>query len=184
MGDVRPRLRGEVAMEVAERSHGQWFAIATRSRHEKVVHQQLVQKNIESFLPTVARWSHWTDRRKEIEWPLFAGYCFARFVSDQTLAVLRCHGVVRIVSFAGQPAPIDDQEMTNLKVFVEQKLHGDISTLIPEGTMVQVVAGPLRGVVGRLIRINASRANLQLGVDLIGMGVRVDVATTDLVPLQ
>ena len=51
----------------------------TRSRHEQVVREQLEQKHIEAFLPTVTRWSRWKDRKKKIDWPLFPGYCFARF---------------------------------------------------------------------------------------------------------
>ena len=55
------------------------FAIWTKSRHEQIVRTQLEQKSIQAFLPTVARWSRWKDRKKKIDWPLFPGYCFARF---------------------------------------------------------------------------------------------------------
>ena len=51
-----------------------WYALWTRSRHEQVVREQLEQKHIESFLPTVTRWSRWKDRKKKIDWPLFPGY--------------------------------------------------------------------------------------------------------------
>jgi transcriptional antiterminator NusG len=51
----------------------EWYALWTRSRHEQVVRQQLEQKQIEAFLPTVAKWSRWKDRKKRIEWPLFPG---------------------------------------------------------------------------------------------------------------
>jgi len=33
----------------------QWFAVWTRSRHEQVVRDQLAQRQIEAFLPTVTR---------------------------------------------------------------------------------------------------------------------------------
>ena len=56
-----------------------WYAIWTRSRHEQVVREQLERKQVEAFLPTVTRWSRWKDRKKQIAWPLFPGYCFARF---------------------------------------------------------------------------------------------------------
>ena len=48
-----------------------WFALWTRSRHEQVVREQLDQKHIEAFLPTVTRWSRWKDRKKKIDWPPF-----------------------------------------------------------------------------------------------------------------
>ena len=56
-----------------------WFAVWTRSRHERAVFEQLTERGIEAFLPTTPRWSRWKDRKKKIEWPLFPGYCFARF---------------------------------------------------------------------------------------------------------
>jgi len=57
----------------------QWYAIWTRSRHEQVVRDQLERKHLEAFLPTITRWSRWKDRKKKVDWPLFPGYCFARF---------------------------------------------------------------------------------------------------------
>jgi hypothetical protein len=47
-----------------------WFAVWTRSRHEARVRDQLVEKGVDTFLPTVARWSRWKDRKKRIDWPL------------------------------------------------------------------------------------------------------------------
>ena len=68
-----------------------WFALWTRSRHEQVVREQLEQKHIEAFLPTVTRWSRWKDRKKKIDWPLFPGYCFARFNPRERLPILKVH---------------------------------------------------------------------------------------------
>ena len=82
-----------------------WFAVWTRSRHERAVFEQLTERGIEAFLPTTPRWSRWKDRKKKIEWPLFPGYCFARFDPAGRLPVLKCAGVVSIVSFNGELAP-------------------------------------------------------------------------------
>ncbi|MEK6603230.1 MAG: transcription termination/antitermination NusG family protein, partial [Nitrospirota bacterium] len=55
-----------------------WYAVRTRSRHEKLVRDRLAGLGVEHLLPTVMRLSQWKDRKKEIEAPLFSGYCFAR----------------------------------------------------------------------------------------------------------
>jgi transcriptional antiterminator NusG len=157
----------------------QWFAIWTRSRHEQVVRQQLEQKRIEAFLPTVTRWSRWKDRRKKVDWPLFPGYCFARFDPVDALAVLTCTGVVSIVSFEGKPAPIPAVEVDSIRVLVGSELQFDPCPLLHEGELVEVAHGPLKGVVGRLVRKDASRARLVLSVDLIGQAVSVDVDASD-----
>ena len=103
-----------------------WYAIWTRSRHEQVVREQLEQKQIEAFLPTVTRWSRWKDRKKKIDWPLFPGYCFARFNALDRLPILKCTGVVNIVAFeGGEPAPIPEHEILGIRLLVQSNLAYD-----------------------------------------------------------
>jgi transcription antitermination factor NusG len=54
--------------------------------------------------------------------------------------------------------------------------------MIHEGMMVDVVHGPLRGVVGRLLRKDTQKARLVLSVDLIGQAVSVEVDAADVKP--
>ena len=107
-----------------------WHAVWTRSRHEQAVCGQLQQKAIESFLPTISRWSRWKDRKKKIDWPLFPGYCFARFPGATRMDVLKCSGVVTIVSIDGTPAPIPDHEIDSIRQLVESDLAYDPCPLI------------------------------------------------------
>ena len=158
-----------------------WFAIWTRSRHEARVRDQLAEKQIDAFLPTVARWSRWKDRKKRIDWPLFPGYCFARFRPAESLPVLKCAGVVTLVSFEGRPAPIPDHEIAGVRTLLESELRFDPCPLIQEGQMVEVLWGPLRGVIGRLVR-KAPHARLVLSVGLIGQGVSIEVDAADVRP--
>ena len=157
----------------------QWFAVWTRSRHEQVVRDQLEQKKIIAFLPTITRWSRWKDRKKKIDWPLFPGYCFAQFDPENALPILKCTGVVNIVSVEGKPAAIPEYELDSIRLLVGSELQFDPCPLIHEGMMVEVIHGPLRGVVGRLLRKNAPKATLVLSVDLIGQAVSVEVDAAD-----
>jgi transcription termination/antitermination protein NusG len=158
-----------------------WYAVWTRSRHEQVVLDQLTRRQIEAFLPTIPRWSRWKDRRKKIDWPLFPGYCFARLDPDAALPVLKCSGVVGIVSFDGRPASIPEYEIDGIRRLVESELQFDPCPLIREGTMVEVVHGSLKGVIGRLVR-KGSHARLVLSVNLIGQAVSVEVDAADVRP--
>jgi transcriptional antiterminator NusG len=175
----KPDLSPESAL--TPDSDGNWFALWTRSRHEQVVREQLEQKRIEAFLPTVTRWSRWKDRKKKIDWPLFPGYCFARFDPRERLPVLKCTGVVSIISFEGEPAPIPEQEIDGIRRLVLSDLAYDPCPMIREGMMVEVSHGPLAGVVGRLVRKN-DKARLVLSVDLIGQAVSVEVDAADVRP--
>jgi transcription termination/antitermination protein NusG len=158
-----------------------WFAIWTRSRHEHVVREQIERKHFDAFLPTITKWSRWKDRKKKIDWPLFPGYCFARFDQEEALSILKCTGVVNIVSVEGKPAPIPDHEIEGIRLLLESHLQYDPCPLIREGMMVEVTHGALKGVVGRLVRKGA-HARLILSVDLIGQGVSVEVDAADVKP--
>jgi transcriptional antiterminator NusG len=155
-----------------------WYAIWTRSRHEHIVRGQIEQKGFDAFLPTITRWSRWKDRKKQIDWPLFPGYCFAKLGIDDRLAIMKCAGVVSIVSFNGEIASIPDHEIEGIRQLIETNLQFDPCPLIREGMLVEVVHGPLRGVVGRLVR-KGSHARLVLAVELIGQGVSVEVDAAD-----
>jgi transcription antitermination factor NusG len=159
-----------------------WYAIWTRSRNEHVVRERLKEEAIEAFLPTVTRWSHWKDRRKPIEWPLFPSYCFARFNESERLRVLKCRGVVGIVSVNGRPAPVPAFEIENIKLLVGRTLTFDPCPFVREGAMVTITGGPLRGVVGRLLQKDARRASVVLSVTSIGQAVRVEVNARDISP--
>jgi transcription antitermination factor NusG len=155
-----------------------WFAVWTRARHEARVLEQLQHKDVDAFLPRVGRWSRWKDRKKRVEWPLFPGYCFVHIDPSQTLPVLKCSGVVSLISMNGRPAPIPDREIESIRTLVESELSYDPCPLVKVGQLVQVVSGPLKGVVGRLER-KGSHARLVLSVDLIGQGVAVELDAAD-----
>lgn len=159
----------------------QWYALRTRSRHEKRVREQLEQRAVEAFLPTVSKWSRWKDRKKQVAWPLFPGYCFARFDVAARLQVLTCDGVVQIVGSAGVPSPIPAHEIDGIRQLVETELAYDPCPMIHEGEMVRLVSGPLKSVVGRLVR-KGTHARLVLSVDLIGQAVSVEVDAADVRP--
>ena len=89
---------------------------------------------------------------------------------------------MNIVSFEGKPAPIPDYELESVRLLVGSELQFDPCPMIHEGSMVAVVHGPLRGVVGRLLRKDAPKARLVLSVDLIGQAVSVEVDAADVKP--
>jgi len=174
---------GEAAIISPESSdESRWFAIQTLSRHEKVVRKQLDSRNVEHFLPTTRRMCQWTDRRKEVEIPLFAGYCFARFSLKERLPILQSQGVVRVVGTAGRPEPIPDEEIESLKLLVRNSSKYLCCPHLKEGMLVQVMTGPLEGVRGRLIR-EARQSRLVLNISLIQRAVAVEIDATDVAPV-
>jgi transcription antitermination factor NusG len=168
--------------ETAQTDMLHWYALRTRSRHEKMVRDQLAQQGIEPLLPTVKRLSQWKDRKKEIEVPLFSGYCFVRFASDQKLPILKTVGVVDIVG-GPRPEPIPDEEITAIQTLIRSVLPYDPHPYLQEGMKVEVIRGPLQGIHGILLR-KEKRHRLILGVHLIQQAAAVEIDTADVVPIS
>jgi len=167
--------------QIDQINHLRWYALRTRSRHEKIVRDQIANQGMEPLLPTVKRLSQWKDRKKEIEIPLFSGYCFVRFALEQKLPVLKTIGVVDIVGSGHRPEPIADDEIAAIKILMTSVLPYDPHPYLREGMQVEVVRGPLQGVRGILLR-KEKRHRLVLGVRLIQQAAAVEIDVNDVVP--
>jgi transcription termination/antitermination protein NusG len=175
-------LQGIDIPDLASSSY-RWFALQTRSRHEKVVQCQLERRNVEHFLPMMKRVSQWTDRKKEIKVPLFAGYCFARFALAERLPVLQSEGVVRVVGSADRPEPIPDEEIDALRRLIINSSNYVCHPYLKEGMLAEVINGPMQGLKGRLIR-GVKNARLVLSITLIQRSVSIEINADDVAPVR
>lgn len=160
-----------------------WYALRTRSRHEKRVREQLEARGIEPFLPLAERLRQWKDRRKRVAFPLFPGYCFARFPLSSRVDVLKTQGVVQILGNQDGPVPVPDAEIDAVRRLVESTLPYDPHPYLREGMPVEVIRGPLAGLRGLLLRKGA-RARLVIGVTLIHQGASVELDAFDVIPVS
>jgi transcriptional antiterminator NusG len=130
----------------------QWYAIRTRSRHEKMVADQLEKQGIESFLPLVKRKRRWSDRTKEVELPLFSGYSFVRLklCSPDRVRVLKTHGVTVFVGVRGIGIPIPETQIESLKTVLVKQIPFQEYPFLQVGQRVRVRGGALDGVEGIL----------------------------------
>ena len=159
-----------------------WYALRTRSRPKKLVRGWLTGVKIELRLPTVTRLSQWKDRKKEIEAPLFPGYCFARFSWQDRIPVLSVPGVVNIVGSGNRPEPISDGEIDALKTLMLSTLPYDAHPYLREGMAVEVTRGPLEGIRGILLR-KGKRHRLVISVHLIQQAAAVEIDADAVMPI-
>jgi transcription antitermination factor NusG len=137
---------------------------------------------MEPLLPTVKRLSQWKDRKKEVEVPLFSGYCFVRLNSDQKMPALKTVGVVDIVGGGQRPEPIPDEEITAIQTLMASVLPYDPHPYLQEGMKVEVIRGPLQGLQGILLRKD-KRHRLILGVRIIQQAAAVEIDVADVLPV-
>lgn len=161
-----------------------WFAVHTRSKCEKKVANQLGEKQISCFLPTIKEVRFWSDRRKMIDQPLFPGYLFVRMpAEDRTrVTVLRTSGVVGFVGVQGQGIPIPDAEIENIQVLLSSKVPFEPYPFLGVGQKVRIRGGYLDGIEGILVAKNSDRS-VVISVDLIQRSLAVRVSGFDLEPV-
>ncbi len=154
--------------------HDFWYALHTRHQHEKCVHQALAGKGLEAFLPLYTTAHQWKDRVKRVSLPLFPCYVFLRGPLDEWLPVLTTPGVHTVVRFGGQPAGIPNMEIEAIRTAVESPAKVEPHPYLRCGDRVRVIAGPLRGLEGLLLR-KKNWCKLLLSVEMLQRSVAVEV---------
>jgi transcription antitermination factor NusG len=151
-----------------------WYAIYTKPRHEKKVHAQLNEKEIQTFLPLITRKRQWKDRKKTVEMPLFSSYLFVEFDYKYRFDVLETDGVVKIINFNGVPAVVPEWQIESLKQMLTFPKTLQLENFIRPGEIVEVIEGPMLGMRGTVVnRKNSNR--LVISIEGIMQSVSVEV---------
>jgi transcription termination/antitermination protein NusG len=161
-----------------------WYALYTRSRFEKKVMAEIADRSVEVFLPMREVLSRWKDRKKKVWFPLFPGYVFVYHVNTPAnrYRILNLPGAVHFIGFNGQATPIPTEQIEGVRRFLETDLSVDPYPYIQVGRRVEVIAGPLKGIQGKLVQ-KKGRFRFVLQVDLIRQAVSVEIDASDVLPL-
>jgi len=155
-----------------------WYAAYTRANHERRVGAQLVERGVENFLPQYESVRKWKDRRVRLQLPLFPGYIFVHLALQNRLKVLQVPGVACLVSSAGRPVAVPDEEFARIRGFLNDGLSARPHPYLKVGKRVRVRSGPLAGTQGILLR-RKGNFRLVISIDLIQRAVAVDVDAAD-----
>lgn len=181
MGSICPvdMSQGPAPSYTAALSELRWYAVYTCAQHEKSVAKQLALRSVECFLPLYERTSRWKDRRVKIEFPLFAGYVFARLAFKDRLCAVQAPGVVRLVGFNGHPTPLPDDEIHALRNGLSAARRAEPCRYVQVGRRVRILSGPLTGLEGILQRKKGA-TRFVISLHLIQQSVRVEVQAAEL----
>jgi transcription antitermination factor NusG len=158
-----------------------WYAVYTSANHEKRVTQQLSQRSIEHLLPLYDSIRRWKDRRVHLQMPLFPGYVFVRFALRDRLQVLQIPSVVRLVSFGGHPAPLQEEDIRAIQNCLSHGNRVEPYPYLQVGRRARVKSGPLEGLEGIILR-RKNKTRFILSFELIMRSVAVEIEETELAP--
>ena len=162
---------------IATEENEHWYALQTRVHRERVVEQRLQERGLPTFLPTVTEVRRWSDRKKKIEFPLFASYLFVKLPLPKVdrLRVLCVEGVFQFVGTRGEATPIPDEQIEAVRALVSGELKWSSHPFLKIGQRVRIRSGALAGIEGILLS-RSGESTLVISVDAIqrSMAVRID----------
>ena len=154
-----------------------WYALQTRVHRERVVEQRLRERGVPTFLPTITEVRRWSDRKKKIEFPLFASYLFVKLTPTKIdrLRVLCVEGVFQFVGARGEATPIPEEQIEGVRALVTGQLTWSHHPFLKIGQRVRIRSGALQGIEGILLS-RSGESTLVISVDAIqrSMAVRID----------
>ena len=154
-----------------------WFAVRTRSRHEKAVAARLTAEGVENILPLYSTAHIWKDRKQIVELPLFAGYLFVHIPVQNSRKVLTTSGVVEILGRAGSPVALRPEEVAFIVSCRDLGKRLQPHPFLKIGQRVRVRHGAFKGIEGMLVEFNngfrivvsipmiQSSASLEIGIE-------------------
>lgn len=165
-------------------SFPQWFAVCTASRHEKKVSTQLIDRQVECFLPLYRAVHHWKNRiQAALELPLFPSYVFVRILfSDNAKVVLSVPGVLSFVGSSREAWPLRDFEIEALRSGLNDRKPEPHPYLVI-GDRARIMTGALAGMEGVLIeKRNGLRVVLTLDQIMGSVSVEVSLHELERIP--
>jgi transcription antitermination factor NusG len=153
-----------------------WFAVQTRPRFEKKVDVELKEKGVKTFLPLSTVTHQWSDRRKQVQLPIFPGYVFVRIAPSLNVrvSVLQTNGVRCFVGLHNMGIPIPDCEIEAIQSVIEGGATVEPYPHLNIGQRVRIRGGCFDGVSGVLLTVNGDRS-LIVSVNLIQRSVAMRI---------
>jgi len=154
----------------------QWYALHTRSQHEKSVVNHLERRGIKTFLPLISEVHRWSDRRKVVQLPVFSCYAFVhmRLLAELRYQVMQTSGVLGFVGARGKGIPIPEGQIENLRALLSSAAPYTLCPFLQVGRRVRIRGGALDGIEGLLTGRNGDRT-LVISVEPIERSISVRI---------
>jgi transcription antitermination factor NusG len=144
-----------------------WYAIYTKPRWEKKVHQLLTQKGIASYCPLNKVKRKWSDRMKIVEEPLFKSYVFVKVNEEERTKVRMTDGVINFVYWDKKPAIIKEREIQSIRRFLDEYENVEVHPIeFKLNGRVRIASGSLMDQEGKIIDVKHKM--VKVAIDSLG----------------
>ena len=155
-----------------------WFVIRTKTGEERRAEGNLLNQEIETFLPLFKSRTYRNGKMVQAIRPLFPNYLFARFSLDLHYGKVRwTRGVNRVLGNRdGGPVPLAEAVVQTIRDRVGNDNLIELEDGVKEGDPVQVTSGPLKDLIGVFQKKMSGKDRVKILLNLIGVDVPVEMS--------
>jgi transcription antitermination factor NusG len=159
-----------------------WYAIYTKPRWEKKVHQLLIEKGVDAYCPLNKVSRKWSDRIKVVHEPLFKSYVFTRISQDEMTNVRMTNGVLNFVYWNSKPAIVKDKEIELIRKFLDEYDNVELEKIeLHPHQKVIVKRGVFMEKEGEVIKVLNNKAVVV--INSLGYQIVAQIKTSNLEPV-
>lgn len=153
-----------------------WVALRTRARWEKKIATELITSGVPVYVPLVRSLKRYAGTSRTSHVPLFGGYVFCSeidFIGNPRVSA-GCRKQVAQVLRPPDPALLQ-KELAEIAALlsdhelVQEQLYGK------PGDVVRLIGGPLAGLEGTIVGLDADKRQLLLEITFLGVKVEVKI---------
>jgi len=155
-----------------------WYVIQTRPGNEHRVEMNLLNQEIEVFLPLVESYQYLFNQRARRIKPLFPNYLFARLdLHLHYCKVKYTRGVSKILGSGVEPMPISEEVIQMIKNRMGRDNLVRLEDEWKEGDLVRINSGPFKDLRGIFQKKMSDSGRVRILLNLIGVDVSVQISS-------
>jgi len=154
-----------------------WYVIQTKPGNEHRVETNLLNQEIETFLPLLETYQWKSGKMVQTIKPFFPNYLFGRLdLGLHYYKVKWTRGVGKILGAGNEPVAISEKVIHSIK---ERIIKGNVVKLedgLKEGDLIQITAGPFKDLTGIFQKKMSGTGRVRVLLSLIGIDVPVQIS--------
>lgn len=155
------------------RSDRKWWAIFTRTRHEKALARELLRLQVPFYLPLVAKENVIRNKVVKSYLPLFGGYVFMFSDDAERVRALTTNRIQDLLKVEDQSRLCYDLAQIYRLIGLDAPLT--LERRLEPGRKVRIKSGAMRGLEGTIVDRRGGQRRLIVAVEFLQNGVSLEI---------
>lgn len=147
-----------------------WYVLFVKATQEEKV-KKLLEKEVGEEYKFIVPTRELRER-KDGQWhfvkrKLFPGYVFIKGIMNLEVyyKLKKINGIIKLLSSDGEALRVDESELRVLKILIDNDDNNiGISSLYKENDGVKIVAGPLMGLEGQIVKVDYRKGRAKVSL--------------------